>query len=99
MSTDPLHGDSRRLVARLRWWLADRLRPRVWPSTHTQHGMLLDEIKEHYQGRLAAVEVLHDLAMEGRIDGLTPDGDNDLNDPTGSLARAAAILRAEAPDA
>jgi hypothetical protein len=29
---------------RLRWWLADRLRPSVWPSTEAQHGELLSEI-------------------------------------------------------
>lgn len=31
---------------RLRWWLADRLRPGVWPSTAAQHGVLLDEIRD-----------------------------------------------------
>lgn len=34
------------MIARLRWWLADRLRPNVWPSTAAQHGVLLGEIRE-----------------------------------------------------
>lgn len=34
------------MIARLRWWLADRLRPNVWPSTAAQHGVLLEQIKE-----------------------------------------------------
>lgn len=31
---------------RLRWRLADWLRPNVWPSTAAQHGVLLEQIKE-----------------------------------------------------
>lgn len=33
------------MIGRLRWWLADRLRPNVWPSTAAQHGVLLEEIR------------------------------------------------------
>jgi hypothetical protein len=34
------------IAVRLRWWLADRLRPNVWPSTAAQHGVLLGQIKD-----------------------------------------------------
>lgn len=34
------------IAARIRWWLADRLRPNVWPSTASQHAVLLEEIRE-----------------------------------------------------
>lgn len=33
-------------LARIRWWLADRLRPNTWPSTAAQHGVLLNEVRE-----------------------------------------------------
>lgn len=33
-------------MRRLRWWLADRLRPNVWPSTAAQHEVLLRQIRE-----------------------------------------------------
>lgn len=34
------------MTTRLRWWLADRLRPGVWPSTAAQHDVLLEQIRE-----------------------------------------------------
>jgi hypothetical protein len=33
-------------MIRVRWWLADRLRPNVWPSTAAQHEELLATIRE-----------------------------------------------------
>lgn len=54
------------MIARLRWWLADRLRPNVWPSTAAQHGVLLEQLKEasalaeQAGGKLERVERLAD---------------------------------------
>lgn len=54
-------------MRRLRWWLADRLRPNVWPSTAAQHAGLLDQVSELHTaiGRfLAAVDAYSAEVMD-----------------------------------
>jgi hypothetical protein len=59
-----------RHAQRLRWWLADRLRPNEWPSTAAQHGVLLDQIKElHGENE----RLRRDLAIESRDFGSAAD--------------------------
>lgn len=38
-------------------------------------------------------DALEDLVREGRVDGLSVEGEAALDDPTGSLSRAARVLR------
>lgn len=59
---------------------------------------LENRIKNLKAQRDDAVAVLRDLAWEGKIDGLSVDGVARLDDPTGVLGRAQAVLQ-EFPEA
>lgn len=60
-------------LARLRWRLADWLRPDVWPSTHVQHGGLLADIRDLESQRQIARAGLTEIATRPKVE-RNPDG-------------------------
>lgn len=45
-------------LTRIRWRLADRLRPHEWPSTAAQHGVLLDELRYAVERQLDEATII-----------------------------------------